>query len=173
MSEITLVKQQPLALNDPESAVMRRVLFELIGGLGEQNASRWRRFWNWIKRAEVGEVFQIETWTPRQGVFHRKHMALESAVFQSQEKIGEFEAFRTWLKVGAGFVDWIPGPKGGVIPVPKSISYAKLDEHGMQEFHAAAVRFLRTAHAQKVLWRHLSPADRSEMMELILGEFGE
>lgn len=174
MTQILLTKQEPLALSDPEAEVMRKVLFRIVNGLGEQNESRWRRFWNWIKRAEPGEVFSIETWTPRSGPFHRRHMKLESAVFAAQERIEEFEAFRTWTKIGAGFVDWLPGPLGGgVIPVPKSISYTKLDEVGMREFHEACIRFWRGDRAQRVLWPHLSGAQRAEMIELILGGFGE
>ncbi len=173
MSEITLTKQLPLALTEQESAVMRRVLFESVNGLSERDKKGWRRFWNRIVKAEPGEMFSVETWFPRVGAFHRRHMAMEQAVFQAQERIAEFEMFRTWTKIGAGFCDWIPGPKGAVIPVPKSIAYRKLDEEGMREYHEACVRFWRTAHAQKVLWPHLDPQQRAEMMEVILGEFGE
>lgn len=74
MSEVTLVKQLPLELNEADAAVMRRVLFESVGGLSERDQKGWRRFWNQIKRAEPGEVFSIETWFPRVGAYHRRHM---------------------------------------------------------------------------------------------------
>lgn len=73
--------------------------------------------------------------------------------------------------VGAGFVDWIPGPKGAVMPIPKSIAYRKLDEEGMRTFHDSCVDFLRGPYAPKVLWPHLNPADGAEMMETLMGEF--
>ncbi|PJI54098.1 hypothetical protein CTI14_19645, partial [Methylobacterium radiotolerans] len=38
------------------------------------------------------------------------------------------------------------------IPVPRSISYAKLEQADMEQFHDDAVAFLRTAHAQKTMW---------------------
>jgi hypothetical protein len=121
---------------------------------------------------EIGEVFSVETWFPRRGPFHRRHMAMEQAVFQAQERISEFESFRTWTKIGAGFVDWLPGPGGGgVIPIPRSISYRALDEEGMREFHEACLRFWRGERAQKVLWPHLTPDRRAEMMETVLGGF--
>ena len=82
-------------------------------------------------------------------------------------------SFRTWLKVGAGFVDWYPGPKGGVIPVPRSISYAILEQADMEQFHGDAVDFLRTEHAGKTLWKHLSTTQRIEMVESVLRSFGE
>ena len=171
MAEVTLVKQLPLALTDGENAIMRRVLFENVNGLSERDKKGWRRFWNAIVKAEPGQVFSIETWFPREGWFHRRHMKMEQEVFQSQERIKEFDHFRAWLKVGAGFVDWLPGPKGGVIPVPRSISYRALDEEGMRTFHDATVAFLREEHAQKVLWPHLNPQQRAEWMETLVGTF--
>lgn len=172
MSEVLLSKQIPLALTEPERAVMRRVLFESVDGLDERSKKGWRRFWRMIVDAEPGEVFSVETWFPRRGPFHRRHMAMEQAVFQAQERISEFESFRTWTKIGAGFVDWLPGPGGGgVIPIPHSISYRALDEEGMREFHEACLRFWRGERAQKVLWPHLTPDRRAEMMETVLGGF--
>lgn len=171
MSEVLLSKQIPLALTEPERAVMRRVLFESVDGLDERSKKGWRRFWRMIVDAEPGEVFSVETWFPRRGPFHRRHMAMEQAVFQAQERISEFESFRAWLKVGAGFVDWIPGPKGAVMPIPRSIAYRKLDEEGMREFHEACVTFLQTPHAAKVLWPHLVAQTQADMMHAALGEF--
>ena len=171
MIEVTLVKQLPLALTDAESAVMRRVLFESVNGLSKGDQRGWRRFWNMVVKAEPGEMFSIDTWFPRVGKFHRLHMLMEQRVFQAQERISEFESFRAWLKVGAGFVDWIPGPKGAVMPIPRSIAYRKLDEEGMREFHEACVTFLQTPHAAKVLWPHLVPQTQADMMHAALGEF--
>ena len=61
MSEVTLVKQLPLALTDAESAVMRRVLFESVNGLSKGDQRGWRRFWNMVVKAEPGEMFSIDT----------------------------------------------------------------------------------------------------------------
>jgi hypothetical protein len=100
-------------------------------------------------------------------------MALEQRVFEAQEKFESFDQFRVWLKVGSGFVDWLPGPKGGVIPVPKSISYAKLEQGDMEQVHEQIVAFLRTEHAGRTLWKHLSEAQRIEQIEFLLAGFGE
>ncbi len=165
------MKQLPLALSEAEGAVLRKVLFEAVNGLSKRDQKGWRRFWNMIVKAEPGEMFSVDTWFPRVGVFHRMHMLMEQRVFQAQERIAEFESFRAWLKVGAGFVDWIPGPKGAVMPIPRSIAYRKLDEEGMREFHEACLTFLKTAHAAKVLWPHLGPQAAADMMHSVLGEF--
>lgn len=174
MTEIVLVRQSKAEIPHADREAAKRVLFGLIDGLSPAHRKSWRRLWNWLlTKAEPGEFVELRTHRERIGWFHRKHMALEQSVFEHQDKFETFESFRTWLKVGAGFVDWYPGPKGGVIPVPRSISYAKLEEEDMGKFHDEAVAFLRTEHAGKTLWKHLTPAARIEMIETILAGFDE
>ena len=173
MPEIILVRQEDMQATEADKDAARRVVFGIIDGLGEQGRRQWRRLWNRIMGLEPGEMMEISTVQPRLGWYHRKHMALEQAVFEAQERFEDFESFRTWLKVGASFVDWYPGPKGGVIPVPRSISYAKLEQGAMEQFHNDAVAFLRTEHAGKTLWKHLGDCQRIQMIETILGGFNE
>lgn len=173
MAEITLVRKPDVQLSEQEKAIARKAMFGFVDGLGERGQKQWRRLWNRLMKLEPGEMVELRTHQERIGWFHRKHMALESAVFEAQERFEEFEAFRAWLKTGSGFVDWYPGPKGGVIPVPKSISYAKLEQADMEQFHTDAVVFLRTPHACKTMWPHLAPAKALEMLEAVLGGFGE
>ncbi len=173
MSEIVLVRQHQQEITPADAEAARRVLFGLVDGLGDHGKKQWRRFFNMLKRLEPGEMVSIVTHKERLGWFHKKHMKLEQRLFEAQEKFDEFEGFRTWLKVGSGFVTWHPGPWGGVIPVPKSISYAKLEQGDMEQVHADMVAFLRTDHAGKTLWKHLSVPQRIEMIEGLLGEFKE
>lgn len=173
MADITLVRQHGVEITESDKEAARRVMFGFVDGLGEKGRRQWRGFWSRLLRMEPGEMVEVKTHQSRVGWYHRKHMALEQAVFEAQEKFEEFESFRTWLKVGSGFVDWHPGPKGGVIPVPKSISYSKLEQGAMEDFHTAAVAFLRTEHAGRTLWRHLNPLQRIDMIESVLGEFRE
>lgn len=173
MPEITLVRQDPVQLSDEDKAAARRVVFGVVDGLGERGRKQWRRLWNCLMRLEPGEMVEISTVQPRLGWYHRKHFAMEQALFEAQDRFEEFESFRAWLKVGAGHVDWFPGPKGGVIPVPRSVSYAKLEQGAMEQFHNDAVDFLRTEHAGRTLWKHLSPVDRITMLETVLQGFDE
>lgn len=173
MPDITLVKRGELALSAADSSVVRRVLFEWLGGLGERDQKSWRRFWNFFLRAEAGEMVTIKTATKRIGVFHRRHMLIESRVFEAQERIKDFDQFRLWLKLGAGFVDWMAGPRGGVVPVPKSISYGECDEVEFREFHDAAMAFLRTDHAMAYLWPKLPAKQRCDAIDTLLLPFEE
>lgn len=171
MSEIKLVRMPTADIPQPDREAARRVLFGAIDGLGEQGKKQWRRFVNGLFNMEPGEIVEIITHKARSRPFHRFHMALEQRVFEAQERITDFEQFRLWLKLGAGHVDWMPGPKGGVFPVPRSISYAKLEDDDMRDFHQAAVAFLRTSHAQRYLWPALKDGAAEEAIEAVLAEF--
>lgn len=173
MPDITLVRQNPTAIPDADASTARNVIFGIVDGLGDKGRQQWRRLWGNIMRLEPGEMVDINTNQMRLGWYHRKHMALEQAVFEAQERFDDFEQFRIWLKVGAGHVIWTPGPRGGVFPVPKSISYAKMEQGEFEEFHRNVVTFLRTEHAAKTLWKHLSQRLQIEMIESILGDFRE
>ncbi len=172
MSEILLVRQDsgPIASADADAA--RRTLFGAIDGLGDIGRKQWRRFINGLFHMEPGEIVEIRTHKERTGVYHRRHMLLETRVFEAQERFEQFEAFRAWLKVGSGFVDWYPGPKGGVIPVPKSTSYSKLEQGEMEQVHDDMVQFLRSKHAVKTLWPKLPESQRLDAIDLVLSEFG-
>ncbi|OWT69231.1 MULTISPECIES: DUF1367 family protein [unclassified Achromobacter] len=173
MADITLVRQQQAEIAEADREAARRAIFGVVDGLGDQGRKQWRRLWNSIFRLEPGEMLEIRTHKERLGWYHRKHMALESKVFEAQERFKDFDAFRDWLKVGAGHVNWYPGPKGGVIPVPKPISYARLEQTDMEEFHAKAVEFLRQPYAIKTLWPAAPAHLAAAMIEDVLGKFGE
>lgn len=142
-------------------------------GLSEADKAALSSFKRRTTEMEPGEICSIETWNPRKGSYHRRHMKIEATVFQSQERIANFDMFRDWLKVGAGFVVWMAGPKGGVIPIPKSISYKKADEDVMREFHKNAIAFLRSEHATRYMWPHLDAQQGADMINTILRGFGE
>jgi hypothetical protein len=174
MTEIVLVRTDTQPISEADKDAARRVLFGHIDGLSEAHRKSWRRIWNWfMTKAEPGEMLEIHTHRERLGWYHRKHMALEQRVFDAQEKFDNFDAFRVWLKVGSGFVDWYPGPKGGVIPVPKSISYSKLEQDDMEKVHRLIVGFLRTPHAIKTLWPKAPDSQRELAIEAVLTGFGE
>lgn len=174
MPDITLVKQDPREVPEAERAIARNFVFGVVDGLGEKGKKQWRRLWNRIMALEPGEMIEISTHQQRLQWYHKKHMALEQNLFESQDRFEEFEQFRCWLKVGAGHVDWLPGAKGAVMPVPRSIRFSKMDQGAMEEFHGNVVNFLRTEHAGKVLWPHLKQVtQRIDMIESILGEFNE
>lgn len=168
MPDIVLVRQPEMQFTEEEKAIARRVMFGMVDGLGEGEQKKWRRFWNGLLRLEAGEMAEIETRMERAGPYHRKHMLLETRVFESQERFELFKPFRDWLKIGAGHCDWYPGPRGGMFAVPKSIAYKNLEQGAMEVFHENAVAFLRSDAAGRTLWPHANVRDRIDSIEAIL-----
>lgn len=169
MSKISIMRTD-LAMPASLDAVSD-FLFRCIDGFTKDDRRAWRIFWKRVMGMEPGELANFQTVFPRSGPFHRLHMKLEQTVFDGQERFEHFEQFRDWLKVGAGHVDWYPGPTGGIVPIPKSISYASMDDEEFKPFHQAVIAFLRTPHACKTLWKHLTEQTRAEMIDALLEGF--
>lgn len=172
MADITLVRQESTEISEADRMVLHRVLFGIIDGLGETNRKKWRGFWKRLLKLEPGEMVDLRTHQARLGWYHRKHMNFEQKLFEAQERFDNFAMFRDWLKVGAGHVMWCPGPRGGVFPVPQSISYANMEQAAMEVFHANVLEFVKTEHAGKTLWKHLTVPQRIEMVEGVIDACG-
>jgi hypothetical protein len=169
--KITLCRTDQALPTNLESA--RALLFGALDGFNRDDKRAWRKFWARLFKLEPGEMAVAEMVFPRSGPFHRRHMAIEQSVFDAQERFENFESLRNWMKIGAGHCEWVPGPKGAVVPIPKSISYASIDDEEFRVFHDNTVAFLRGGHAANVLWPHLKGPRAAEMMEVILKGFGE
>lgn len=171
MSECLLMRDRSIEFTAIESEAAHKALTQGLRGIDDKNQKRWLKFLKRVFGMEHGEIAEVGTRIPRSGPFHRFHMATEQAVFEAQERFTNFEMFRNWLKIGCGFVEWVPGAKGGIVPLPKSISFADLEEDPMREFHADMLAFLRGPHAAPYLWKHLGAVKAAEMMDAVLAEF--
>lgn len=172
MSRIDIVRTDVAMPDSGKLEVVRTFLFQCLDGLGNDDRRSWRKFWKRITTMEPGEFVRAEMWFPRSGPFHRRHMKIEASIFDAQDRFDDFEMFRDWLKIGAAWVVWVPGPKGGIVPLPRSISYAKADQDEFEKYHAAVMNFLRGEHAAPYLWKHLGERSH-DMMNTILDGFGE
>ena len=173
MPEMLLVRLYGESISQSDREAVRRVVFGQVDGLGDVQQRRWRRFWTWLLRLQPGELVRVSTVMERSSPFHRRHFAMEQAVFAAQEQIGDFEVFRAWGKVGAGWVAWAAGPDGTLAPIPRSVSFASADQGQFEEYHMAWCGFMRSAHACRFLWPHLSDLRADEMMFAILEEFAK
>lgn len=172
MSRITLVRGAEALPGESVLQVVRRFLFGLFDGWSKADKRGWRKLWRRLMDLEPGEFAVLEFVVPRSSPYHRRHMAIETAVFDAQERFDDFEQFRIWLKVGAAWVNWCAGPKGGVVPIPRSISYAKADQAEFETYHQQVIDFLRGEHAAPYLWRHLGEGAH-DMINQILEGFNE
>jgi hypothetical protein len=75
---------------------------------------------------------------------------------------------RAWLTVGAGYADFMPGPKGRMMALPKSIKWEKMEDNEFRELVRAVWQFLRTDHAQQFLWPMASIQSRQGFVETLL-----
>lgn len=168
---IVLIKQTDKQLEGPQADAVRQFLFGWFKGADESDEKAWRRFVRAMNEGAAGEYFQFKVERQRMLGRHKKQMALEGKVFASQERITDKEAFRLYLKIGAGFVDWMAGPKGGVVPVPRSLNFSNCSEEEFAEYRDSVSVFLRSEHALKYLYPALTPQMAEQCMESILEPF--
>lgn len=142
-----------------------------LEGFGEKGAKTWNRFMAAVRELAVGELLSFTYKVPRSLKFHRLHFGMLKAVFDSQEQFHDDYQFRKWTEVGAGHCDFVPGPTGRMVALPRSIDYASLDDDEFSDVHANVKAFLRTPHAWRFLWAHLDDEKGAEMVEALLGDF--
>lgn len=171
MSEVTLVRTERRGLTEDEKQVVSRVLFGLVDGADDADRKSWRRFWRRLVSAQCGEVFHADFWIPRNARLHRRHFAMLKAVFDAQDRFTDFGQFRAWVAVGAGHVDYVAGPDGAMVALPRSISYRALDDAGFEEHHAAAIGFLLTDYSARTLWPAMTKQGAREMVEAVMGDW--
>jgi hypothetical protein len=170
MTSIALAKHHDVELTEPQRRLLAGILFEILGGVTDRDQAEWKAFWRELIGAGSGEIFAVKLIVVRDGAFHRRHMKMESELFKSQDQYWSFDQFRNWLKVGAGFCDWMV-VRGQFVPQPKSIGYEECDQATMEQFHNDTITFLRTQHARHHLWPHLTDAMAEDMMETFLERF--
>lgn len=142
----------------------------MMDGLTEKDRIMWSALWGAWARMDEGDCCEIGVFVERYPPTHRRHMAIEQAVFEAQHSFVSNDAFRDFVKTGAGFVTW-EGSEGSLVAVPRSTSYSECDELEMRAFSVAMIDFLRTPVAMVALWPELSNRAREEMITGILKRF--
>lgn len=142
-----------------------------LRGFTEKDQRAWAKFIKVTKEMGEGEIVGFSIWFPRSPKFHKLHFAICKAIFEAQEQFNDMEDLRKWLYVGAGFAGFLPGPKGKMVAIPKSIKWEKLDDAEFAETHARVVAFLRDLYCTRFLWPQMSDADASNAMNDILDGF--
>ena len=142
-----------------------------LHGITDADDRRWRK---WTARAnalQVGDTVRASFKLPRSPKFHARHFAILAALFKCQEQFADFEKFREWTQIGAGFCDILPGPKGKPCAVSKSIAWDALEDADFAEHHKAVMSFVRSVHFTRFLWPHMSDVEGDNMVNAILQEF--
>lgn len=88
-----------------------------------------------------GVIVRADVVVPRNEKNHRRFFALLSVVAQYSETYDNKDKALLAVKIAAGHCDFLPNPRTGeLIAVPRSISFAKMDEAKFQEFFNNAVQ---------------------------------
>lgn len=85
------------------------------------------------------ELLKVEISRPRNPGHHRKWRALIKAIFPHQNTYPTEEMLIAAMKVALGFGDSVKTPDGRTIIIPRSLSFAKLDQKGFEEFYDRAL----------------------------------
>jgi len=140
-------------------------------GLTDSDDRRYAKFRARVAGLEVGDTLRFSFKLPRSPQFHKRHFGILNALFKCQEQFVDFEKFREWTQVGAGFCDIYPGPKGKPVAKSRSISWEELEDADFAEHHKAVIEFVRSVHFTRFLWPHMSDLDADTFINAALQEF--
>jgi hypothetical protein len=93
------------------------------------------------KRHKVGALVEGEFREPRHPIYHKKFFALLNLGFSNQEKYSIFDHYRAVFTMKAGYYEEIRTEKG-VIYLPKSISFANMDQIEFEKLYQAMIDVL-------------------------------
>lgn len=92
-----------------------------------------------LKKIKIGDEVKAEIKKPRNYLFHKKFFALLNLAFQNQDEFDNFEKFRFVMVMKAGWFEAIKTGKG-VVYMPKSISFGKMDEFEFEKLYNAMLQ---------------------------------
>jgi hypothetical protein len=139
-----------------------------LRGLGEKGERAYSRFRSHVERMEPGETIGFKWEKPRSPRFHRMFFGMLGTLFDQQEQFADLDQLRAWLTVGAGYCEFVPGPSGRMVALPKSIAWSKMEDNEFRELVNEVWAFLRSEHGQRFLWPHLSADKQAEAVESVL-----
>ena len=100
----------------------------------------------WFNKVKPGALINAKVTQPRNGKFHRKFFAMLNVAYANHDwpeietKFGKartsFEMFRKYVTVKSGHYEVDLTPSGEPRVVPKSISWAKMDEGEFEQLYS-------------------------------------
>ncbi len=144
-----------------------------LGGLDDKGDRAYQRFVRALRELPMGDTLKLAFSIPRSPGYHRRHFKILAEVYRQQEAFTDPDEMRKWLEVGAGFCTFAPHPTVGLMAIPKSIAWEKLEQAEFEEHHAKVMSFLRSARATQYLWPRMSVLQADEFINNVLARFGE
>jgi hypothetical protein len=139
-----------------------------LGDKGERDYALWRRM---VSELAIGQTLEFSYRLPRSPGFHKLFFRMVAALFDAQERFDDVDQLRVWLTIGSGHCTFVPGRDGTLCAIPKSIKWSSMDDAEFRSLVAAVWHFLRSGHAQAVLWPQLADGQAAEGVEQLLAGF--
>ena len=96
----------------------------------------WDSDYEIYSKIPLNEVFEIEYRKPRNYNFHKKYFALIKLAFENQTDYRNLNDLRRDISIVAGYYDEVVNKvTGEVYKMPKSISFAQMDEIEFSELY--------------------------------------
>lgn len=117
---------------------------------------------------KIGSVIRGKFSAPRNGKFHRKCRVLQEALFDNQDKMACYKAYREWLKLKTGLYTWETAPDGTKYPKTKSTAYNEMDEVAHEKWYQKLIDF---AVMDSSMFEGKSSAEADRFVDQIIGGF--
>lgn len=95
-----------------------------------------------MKRIKDGDIVEIEFRRPRSQKFHKLFFMLLKVVSDCPSEYASTENLLDIIKIGIGHSTLLRTPSGITVSVPKSISFAAMDEDSFSAFFNKAVDYI-------------------------------
>lgn len=141
-------------MTDERPLIFRRELFGLSATDDASEAV--------LKSVKLGECVEIRLKRPRNLQMHRLFWKLMQTVYENQDHYRSADEVCTAFKFAVGHVDAIRTARG-IIQVPRSIAFAKMDQGAFKDFFDAAIKFC----VEEVIPGMNSETLEREVMELV------
>lgn len=142
-------------------------------GMDDKSQRAYNRFKKAVASMQHEDTIHMSFRVPRSLQHHRLFFKKLQNLLARSETFDSLDKLRSWLMIGAGYVDFVPGMDGKPCAIPQSMDFESMDEATFSALHADVDAFLWGQHAQAILWPSLTPAQRWECMESFMGEFGK
>ena len=94
-----------------------------------------------LKKIPLNATICVDVSIPRNIRFHRKFWAMLHIIFKNQDHFKSLDTLLGACKLATGHADIIK-TKHGLVGIPKSISFAKMDETEFSRFYEKAIAWV-------------------------------
>ena len=91
-----------------------------------------------LQKIGIGDIVRVDITRPRNIDHHRKFFAMLQIILHNQEHYQSIDELRASCCVAIGHAEFIQ-TKHGLVGIPKSISFAKMDQDEFNGFYEKAV----------------------------------